>query len=281
MSEQNELVTLLAPLLNYVSKVKAVDIGDLQIRRLTKKEHESVSHAAGDVSWTLFAYLSASQHCITPRELPTSDDEKTFEDDIYTVVSALRLVGTGSVFTDAIYKATPTSTSLRSQLIPPAGAGDFVLTKADVKKAVALAAAIPGAVVSKKGLRRALRRFNSSYHRRDTQDRLIDNWIALEGLFLRDGNIGELRFRASLRIAHFLAEDQWETYQRVKKSYDMRSKVVHGTRVKAEEVESISTDTEDIVRRALAKAILSPGGIDLTSLDRAAVEGVNPHDPTE
>lgn len=80
----------------------------------------------------------------------------------------------------------------------------------------------------------ALRRFNQSYERVDPADRLIDYWIALEGLFLPDGAT-ELSYRVSLRVARFVADiaaDMRIVFELLyRRSYRARSKVVHGDAV--------------------------------------------------
>jgi hypothetical protein len=55
----------------------------------------------------------------------------------------------------------------------------------------------------------AVRRFGSTYDRVTDDDRLIDAWIALEALFLPDGN-QELTYRAAMRMARFLGADSAE-----------------------------------------------------------------------
>lgn len=105
----------------------------------------------------------------------------------------------------------------------------------------------------------ALRRFEGSYDRATTEDRLIDHWIALEALFIPDG-MHELSFRASLRLAWFLAQTREERstlFDTAKNSYDLRSRVVHGRGLKPkQDLQTITGETESLLRRALRKCLL-------------------------
>jgi hypothetical protein len=81
-----------------------------------------------------------------------------------------------------------------------------------------------------KGLEIALRRFDLASGRASTEDSLIDLWITLEALLVSDGT-AELRYRASLRLARLCGDspqERQEIFAFSKKSYDARSKIVHG-----------------------------------------------------
>ena len=74
----------------------------------------------------------------------------------------------------------------------------------------------------------ALRRFNLSYARRDTDDKVIDFAIAFEATILH-GLKDELRYRLALRTAALLRakyDPAW-THAFMKQFYDVRSLVVH------------------------------------------------------
>jgi len=90
-------------------------------------------------------------------------------------------------------------------------------------------------------------------------------WIALESLFgPEDGR--EVSFRLSQRIALFLETDRLQgcaLFSRIKKSYDWRSKIVHGLRVaklKNEQSQNLLVELEQLVRRSLS-AVLATGSI--------------------
>jgi len=109
------------------------------------------------------------------------------------------------------------------------------------------------------GLNLALRRFNATYDRSNDEDRLIDAWIAFEALFLSDTN-QELTYRAQMRIARFVGcspEEREALIHQLKRSYDLRSKVVHGSsakeRRKLEPISERVAETLAILRQAIAK----------------------------
>jgi hypothetical protein len=77
----------------------------------------------------------------------------------------------------------------------------------------------------------ALHRYSTSFSSDTFDDRIIDYWISLEALFGQDSG-GEVTYRISLRIARLFETDpekRLELRKSVKKSYDLRSKIVHGS----------------------------------------------------
>jgi hypothetical protein len=120
----------------------------------------------------------------------------------------------------------------------------------------------------------AHRRFQNIYYRLSDEDRLIDAWIAFEALFLAD-LAGELNFRAQMRVAQFTGiskADKETIREALKRSYDMRSKIVHGARAskrKPEAVAACATETVDILRRALRLWIAPDTERDMEAIDRS------------
>jgi len=121
--------------------------------------------------------------------------------------------------------------------------------------------------------RLALGRFNTAYEKADPGDRLIDYWIALEALFLTDGERGELSYRASMRIAYFLgtAETREQLSRDARQSYNTRSDIVHGKECK--DVLRIAAETEDVVRRILQLCVASRKAPNARVLDSRIAHG--------
>lgn len=113
----------------------------------------------------------------------------------------------------------------------------------------------------------ALRRFNYSYERSRSEDRLIDQMIAFETLFLADigdDDRGEKRFRLALRVSYFLdpGPNRKSINQDMKRAYDMRSKVVHGGD-SSTALEEVAKKTEEYLRQSLVKFLeraMQPNG---------------------
>jgi hypothetical protein len=120
----------------------------------------------------------------------------------------------------------------------------------------------------------ARRRFQNIYYRQSDEDRLIDAWIAFEALFLADLE-GELKFRAQMRVAQYTGADKADKEsirETLKRSYDMRSKIVHGARAskrKPEAVAACATETVDILRRALRLWIAPDAERDMDAVERS------------
>lgn len=86
-------------------------------------------------------------------------------------------------------------------------------------------------------------------------DRLIDYWIILESIFLQDKQ--ELSYKAAIRIAYFLgenAEQRKEIFSKIKKSYNYRSKVVHGSGI-PNDINDICNITQAYLLQGLIKII--------------------------
>ena len=114
------------------------------------------------------------------------------------------------------------------------------------------------------GLGYATTRFSSACSIRDPEDALIDLMIAAEALFL-DDSAAELKYRAALRIACFLAHDADEreaVFKAVKTAYDVRSWIVHGktsglpSALKRKSLSSMVIEFEDLMRWSLRRALV-------------------------
>jgi hypothetical protein len=84
--------------------------------------------------------------------------------------------------------------------------------------------------------------------------RLLVAWSGLEALF---GVDHEISFRLSLYVTNFLKSgiDRYSEFERLRRSYDDRSRVAHGAATKAKAVDEHATYTRDMLRACLAKCI--------------------------
>ena len=269
---------LIAPLFNFSMAAEPFNLGSLEVRSLTPDEKAAIEHAGRQLSFGLFAEASASEYGIVADRANVGETES----DVWVdrAITAMRLQNAGGVYVNVFCTMRPGRTycsSVRSPLRPyPAGQA-YVLHPADVPPLSELYEKLPDAEKSKKGFGRAVHRFNLAYQRPQPEDRLIDFWVALEGLFLTEGNTGELGFRAALRIAHYVGaspHERWALHKDMKRSYDLRSRVVHGERVDKKEIEASTARTEEVLRRALRAVVLDSKSLDPQKLDRRAVQGV-------
>ncbi len=103
----------------------------------------------------------------------------------------------------------------------------------------------------------AIRRIGLTRIRASSEDVLIDTMIALEALLLADNKKerGELALRMSLRAAQWaatLGESAGEAFDLVRRTYGIRSRVVHGGMPKKDamfDVDGIKASYDDIVAR--------------------------------
>lgn len=182
------------------------------------------------------------------------------------VVTALRLSAPGGVgwyrswleatvpvFIQPFHGTTGKSGGDRQVRPPMAWEGDLAVLRA------LFAAVQKGASDSRLDL--ALRRFESSYHKREPEDRLVDYWIALETLLLPDQKT-ELSHLGPLRIALQLEstlQARKTLFQRMRASYDARSGIVHGDlgRKARADLPSLESETEMALRLVLQRAVLA------------------------
>jgi hypothetical protein len=121
----------------------------------------------------------------------------------------------------------------------------------------------------------ALRRLNSAVERTSKADRILDYWIGLEALFLPQIK-QELSYRAALRIAAILGtdpENRQERYEIAKKSYGIRSKIIHGDDVPTVTVDQVESETQELLRLSLLRAISSEGFPDMSGVDLKLARG--------
>jgi hypothetical protein len=110
----------------------------------------------------------------------------------------------------------------------------------------------------------ALRRLDYSYDRRDVEDQIIDLIIGFEALF--SDSSGEITYKLALRTATFLSLNYEAdfVFDFMKKTYALRSSIVHGGKTKPMEWEGRKVDNAEVVellqkflRLALLKIILN------------------------
>lgn len=113
-----------------------------------------------------------------------------------------------------------------------------------------------------KSLALALRRYEIAQKRVDPGDRLIDQMIAFEALYLADEGGTEKAFRLALRTAFLLerGEVRKVVYETMKQAYSIRSSIVHGADPKLPKgagvqmsLSDFSKLTEDYLRRSLRR----------------------------
>jgi len=127
----------------------------------------------------------------------------------------------------------------------------------------------------------AFSRFDDAYWRRSGADALIDLWIALESLFMPDGDPREVTYRLALRIAYFLGETSEERVtidKDIRDSYGLRSDVVHGRSHSPSVLDAVTEKTASYLRRALRSVVQKGGKLDVDRIDRCIRAGKKPRE---
>ena len=81
-----------------------------------------------------------------------------------------------------------------------------------------------------------LKRFNETYRRVSVEDKLVDYMISFESLYLTDEDISEMGYKLAHRASLLLYREETkrkQTFLEMKKAYSLRSKIVHGKKIKS------------------------------------------------
>ena len=119
----------------------------------------------------------------------------------------------------------------------------------------------------------ASRRLSLGIERKSLEDKLIDYMIGLEALYLPDGS-AELSFRLSVRVAFLLSSkiERKNTYEFLKKIYDVRSSIVHGNKKYKLNIEDIRK-LEELLRKSVILWIKDKNNFSITEKTNSGKEG--------
>lgn len=104
----------------------------------------------------------------------------------------------------------------------------------------------------------ALERWGSLTFGGRPQGLIVDAWVGLESLLLRDQST-EIAYRASLRLAALIghdADDRRSVFAGAKKAYSGRSKVLHGAETSKLDLPALAEQSRDYLRRALVAILM-------------------------
>lgn len=120
-------------------------------------------------------------------------------------------------------------------------------------------------------LKIALNRFNYSYGEVD-EDRLLDQMIALESLYLGDDK--ELGYKLALRAAFLLCageKKRKEIFKRLRDAYGARGTIVHGGE-RPSKLKELVVDTEEYLRQSINRFIKLSEQYKLTDLRKRLLD---------
>ncbi len=253
------------PLHNFTSDADVVIFDDrLFLRRLddVDKDGLRLPYTGAESSFVAVVtdrIIKNWTHCVSVRwtdgvAVPDHDRLLTAFGRMNAVVTALHVLHAGQVALPLNYswqrnvKRVTAGTLIR--MLPFQKSPAYHLGAGELESLQALLVAHEA--TTERGYCLATRRLDLSYDRLQEEDRLIDFWIALEALFAPDGRRGEIRYKVSRRIAFGLSDERANRLRIadvVKRSYDARSRIVHGDSIA--NLKSIVDETEEMLRAAL------------------------------
>ena len=242
-------VDMTMPLDGFESDVGSIELGDgLLITRLTEEKIQEM-YATNEWFRDLYKHnlLDVPRYAIMLRTEKEKifgvniSDNEDLRETLHAVISVLRIYKAGSVWWQQIHVASgPAEWGCHpSSFLEPRRISNF-------KKYTVEDSEVPDLQKLWKEyisvdwqlhqfIRVAVDRLNFGIGRDRSHDKMIDYVVALEALLLSYlEDFAELRFRFALRGAKLLgkaSENKRKIYSELKKIYDRRSKIVHGSSV--------------------------------------------------
>lgn len=197
--------------------------------------------------------------------------EETLVIDLLTLTLDAAIKPLGSVTKSANYMHGCRQYE-KNDVITPAGITDITIDKSNEDKLVDLWCLLSRSQMPKKTkaeektknlLIIAIRRFSLAMTRQSLDDKIIDLMICAEALFVGDEG-PEITYRLSHRAALLLGESEIESkniFDFFKKSYKMRSDVVHGSKsysessVAADNLKTMTDKLSSLLRDAILKIL--------------------------
>jgi hypothetical protein len=289
----------IAPLQGVLLEDRVITLSDkLEIKRLDKEEMEPfrAPQARWNEEWCGVRAKYELPKVIgskTEHSLPEMQKEDVIEEAVNArieeVINALRLYGMFDVYHSGVFHLSPKWLSISDRNVPNRMLGSGIVNfrfgpESDAREFPLLWSKLQNPKV-KKTLDTAVRRFGYSCVRHGSEDRIIDLMIAAEALFLQGKNEGEKSFRLALRAAYFLgtnSESRKQVYDRMRKAYGLRSKLVHGAndpslrqfKVEMTEKDKLIDETSSDLFNALHKAINIISAPQGTALDNTYWENL-------
>lgn len=260
-----------APLANFDMDRDSENVGPFVIRKLDADEFTFYNGITTDPSSLAARFplaphefavqLSATVRRGAPPLTPLDQDR------IWWIVALMKLIHDGSVSYENIWVRPVTWAgmsfgmgSLLTRIRTPGR--PYVLRPQDISELRELwQKAEPSVGVNQPFWTLALHRFYDAVDRIRSDEALIDFWIACESLFGEDIELGELTYRLSLRIAHFLgtdAEQRESIRDMARDAYRVRGLLVHGrARIDQTRLAGQTRAMEDLTRKAIRKCLVS------------------------
>ena len=273
---KDKQIKVIAPLENFECARQPIDLGgNLRIREISDEERESIRDASrrgpnlmpphgpiAGLKYGLETFFKSNERVLV--QIADSSIIKT----VYGAVSALRLYKAGNVGCNMLLSFNSNPIISFSGGLPNLGfpvlPKEYMLADTEIKQFMTFWNIFKVVDITKEGLEfleAAVRRFNYAYERQKGEDKLVDQMISFESLFLT--NERELGFKLSLRVAVFLAKENDEREKicrNLRNAYRIRNKIVHGA--KREKIDAmvkrgfgsfkeLSVKMEDYLRKSI------------------------------
>lgn len=214
-------------LYNFDTNVKKIDLGGVEIRRITRQEKKLLKDSlGGELTKTYSIQIDSFNYGIFyERKFDDKQESKIIEQ----VYFALRLYKNGIFDYSGVITVLPSGSrgSFGQYKFGRIGSGYF-LNKFDKLKFVELYSKIK---TLKLNLNQPIfYRFNRVIQNAWPEESILDYIIVIESLF-NDGTHQEIRYKLSTRAAYILSQffkdTRLDIFNNLQKSYSIRSKIMH------------------------------------------------------
>ncbi|MDD5531023.1 MAG: HEPN domain-containing protein [bacterium] len=252
---------------NFECEVDKVDItANMRIRKLSNEEMLQSYEKRLLKMQSLFEKLYVLEiNYINKRTTPGLPQNDPFS----KIITALRLLKTGTIGVETIYYASVAWAPIRAEGIisgKEVYGNKYQLTIPEVEQFKKFVNDfLVYEIKESSPLNIALTRFNYAYERGRAEDKLIDMMVSFEALFLKGGEKAEFSYRLALRTAVLLennGDERNKIFSSMREAYNARSKVVHGETMniflneKSILAKDFVLQIEDYLRKSLNKFIL-------------------------
>lgn len=248
----------IAPLHNFESEMEVIQLDEnLKIRKICEEEQKKLWREEYNMIPKFDVLLIKFMlECRYEVKAHRHDEMHYIKESFDRVISAMRLFKKGTFgynrITTKMYSTCPISKASMSSgknYYEPYNGTQYNISKDGAEGLVKFWEAYKAVDFEKnRFIELAIKRFNLSHIRKDLEDKLIDMMIAFEALYLTDN--AELSYKLATRAAFILGMDkkkseQKEIYLFLKKAYDIRSKIVHGSKHLNQNKIKLSNGKED------------------------------------
>jgi hypothetical protein len=252
---------------NQTVRIRKISVDELTNFLLPKKTREYFPQVRGEfeTAITIGEESYWIDYCYDIDESPQAIVEafNASDEEIEKLILGLRLLREGCLRAIFRYKQAQSQTVFDRVTVSHSSERPYVLNSEDVTALNDFLNTSMNIAWQKRDSRTpfgiALSRFTYGYERLRLEDKIIDYMIGLETLYHDNGETGEVGYKLAHRASILLSdtkEKRRQLFEKIKESYRLRSKIVHGGRYKLSYENAWFV--EDLLRDSIKRFLNNP-----------------------